>query len=104
MTYRGLFDAKVADTAASVTFSFALDLAPDETLSSASVTATVYSGTDLAPAAIISGAATITASQVSQIIIDGLEGVTYLLTCSVETSYGATLIRDGYLVVVSEEL
>jgi hypothetical protein len=102
MTYRGIFDAKITGTPVSVTFSFALELAVGETLSSASVAATVYSGTDAIPGAIISGSAAISEGQVTQIIINGVEGVTYLLTATVTTSAGESLTREGYLVIAPE--
>jgi len=99
MTYRGIFDAKITDIPVSVTFSFSFDLAAGETLSSASIAATVYSGTDATPSAILSGAPAISGGQVTQLIIDGAEGVTYLLTCTATTSAAETLTREGYLVI-----
>jgi len=99
MTYRGIFDAKIATIPVSVTFSFSFDLAVGETLSSASVAATVYSGTDPAASAIVFGSPAISGGQVTQIIINGVEGVTYLLTCTVTTSAGEVLSREGYLVI-----
>ena len=101
MTYRTILDAKEADTPSSALFSFALDLSAGETISTASVAATVYSGTDAAPSAIISGAASISGGEVTQIIIDGTEGVVYLLTCTVTTSAADTLVREAYLAVLS---
>ena len=99
MTYRAIFDVKETATPFSAAFSFATDLAVGETISSASVAATVYSGTDASPSAIISGSASISGGEVTQIIIDGTEGVTYTLTCTVTTSLSETLTRTGYLVV-----
>jgi len=99
MTYRGIFDVKDSATPVSLQFSFALDLAFAESISTASVTAAVYSGTDSTPSAIISGAAAIAAGEVTQTIIGGVEGVTYLMTCNVTTSLGNTLSRFGYLVI-----
>ena len=99
MTYRAILDVKDSITPIVVQFSFALDLTFGESLSAASVTPTVYSGTDTAPSSIISGAATIAAGEVQQTVIDGVEGVTYLMTCNVTTSLGNTLSRFGYLVI-----
>ena len=99
MTYRAIFDVKEASTPFSATFSFAIDLALGETLSSASVTAAVYSGTDPTPSAIISGAASSSGGEGTQILIDGVEGVIYLLVCLVGTSLGGTLTRTGYLAI-----
>ena len=99
MTYRAILDVKEAATPSSALFSFALDLSAGETISSASVAATVYSGTDVTPSAIISGAATISGGEVTQTLVNGTEGVVYLLTCTATTSASDTLTRTGYLVV-----
>jgi hypothetical protein len=104
MTYRGIFDAKISSIPGSVTFSVAADLEVGETISSSSVAATVYSGTDSTPSAIISGATSVTGGQVTQLIVNGVEGVTYLLTCTVLTSLGQTLTREGYLVIITPDL
>jgi len=99
MTYRAIFDVKEASTPFSATFSFSIDLAIGETISSASITAAVYSGTDAAPSALISGSASISGGEVTQIIIGGVEGVVYLLVCLVGTNLGSTLTRTGYLAI-----
>ena len=100
MTYRAQFDAKISDTPFSAVFQFALDFVAGETISTASVAATVYSGTDASPSSIISGSAQISGGQVTQVIVNGVAGVTYLLTCSVVTSLAQSLSQEGYLVVV----
>ena len=81
-------------------FDFASRLALGETLSTASTTATVYSGTDASPSAVISGAASISGTQVSQKLTAGTVGVTYLLTCTVTTSTSQTLILYAFLSIV----
>jgi hypothetical protein len=100
MTYRSILDAKISDTPTSVSFSFGIDLAVGETLSTASVTAATYTGTDAAPSALISGSAVISGEKVTQLIVDGVEGVVYLLVCVVTTSLSETLTRTGYLAIV----
>ena len=102
MFYRTLLDAKTALTLYSAIFDFAQDLAIGETLASAGVTATVYSGTDGTPSAILSGIPTISGKQVVQTIIDGVVGVTYYLTANAITSLGQPVQRVGFLVVVPE--
>jgi hypothetical protein len=72
------FSRKRIDEDLKLTFDFTNGLASAETISTAVVTATVYSGTDASPSAIISGVATISGALVTQKVIDGLEGVTYL--------------------------
>lgn len=81
-------------------FDFESSLAFGETISSQVVTATVYSGEDATPSAIVDGAATASGSVVSQSITDGEEGVIYDLTCTVETSLSQTLQLSGYLAIV----
>ena len=81
-------------------FSFLSLLAVGETLSGASTTVTVYSGTDASPSSIISGSATISGSNVSQKFTGGVSGVTYLITVTALTSAGQTLTITAYLPVL----
>lgn len=83
-------------------FDFASDLATAETISTQSVVATVYSGTDGSPSSIISGSATASGSVVSQKITAGVLGVIYKLLCTVTTSASQTLERSGYLAVIPD--
>lgn len=98
MTYRSIFDVKVSGTNFYAVFDFTSGLAIGETLASASTAATVYSGTDPAPASII-GSATISGGKVTQTITGGVVGVSYWLKCSSVTSLGKQLECSGYLVV-----
>ena len=54
MSYRSIFNAKISSTNFYAVFDFAQNLSITETISSASVTATVYSGTDASTSSIIS--------------------------------------------------
>ena len=84
-------------------FNFISSLGPTETIATAVVTCTVYSGTDLAPAAVINGvAATIVGQQVQQKVTAGVLGVIYELACSVLTSLGQTLELVGYMAVIPD--
>lgn len=83
-----------------IQFDFLSQLASGETISGATVTATLFSGTDGTPSAIISGAASVSGSIVTQKVIDGVVGVIYLLTCTVTTSLSAVKIIQGYLAVL----
>ena len=74
-------------------------LASGETISSASVTATVLSGTDPSPQNIVSGAATISGATVSQTITAGLEGVRYQLVLEITTSTGQIFETPARLYV-----
>lgn len=81
------------------TFDFTSSMASSETISTQVVTATVYSGTDASPSSIISGSATASGKIVSQKLTAGVEGVLYLIVCTITTNLGQTLIRDGVLAV-----
>lgn len=85
------------------TFDFTSRLAASETISTAVTTAAVYSGTDASPSSIISGSATISGQKVTQKIVAGTLGVTYLLTCTITTSLGQTLILAAYLTIIPND-
>lgn len=74
-------------------------LAVGETISSQSVTASVYSGTDASPSSIINGAATLSGNVVSQSITAGTVGVTYTLKCQITTSSSQTLQLTSFLTI-----
>lgn len=99
MSYRSIFDAKISSTNFRAVFNFLSNLGATETISSASTTATVLSGTDASPSSIISGAAAISGSTVTQTITGGTVGVTYILTCAIVTSLSRAYVLDGYLTV-----
>ena len=80
-------------------FDFLSLLSVGETLSSASCAASVYSGVDASPSAIISGVSTISGTKVRQFIIGGTVGVTYLIVCTVLTSLSEVLQISAHLVV-----
>lgn len=87
-----------------LSFSFLSALAVGETISTQSVAASVYSGTDATPAGTISGSASASGAVVSQ-LIDGTAavlGVVYHLICTITTSAGQTLQAGGYLVIVPD--
>jgi hypothetical protein len=100
MSYRTVFDVKNQGTNFYAVFDFSKDLAVGETISTASVAAVVYSGTDAGVAGIILGAATVSGKQVTQTITGGVIGVTYLLICAIATSATKVRMQDGYLAVV----
>lgn len=97
---RIILDPKTVAETRTIQFNFASELAVAETISSASVTAAVYTGTDPLPSNIVSGAASISGPLVSQNITAGLVGVTYTLVCSVITSTGQVLGLSAYLTII----
>ena len=84
------------------TFDFTSLLTAAETISTAGVTAIVYSGLDTAASSLISGTATISGKTVTQKVAGGVLGVTYVLKCSITTSLGQTLALSGFLAVVPD--
>lgn len=81
-------------------FDFSSRLATSETISTQTVTAAVYSGTDATPSAIVSGSATASGNIVTQAITAGTAGVTYTLTCTITTSASQTLILVALLTII----
>lgn len=96
---RVILPAKRQAAVVTAPFDFTALLANGTTISSATVTASVYSGTDPTPNAIISGTATISGSVVLQKIAAGVQGTVYSLICTAITSDGQTLELQGFLAV-----
>lgn len=94
------FPSKIDSADIFLSFDFVSQLATGETITGATVSADLFSGTDANPSAIVSGAETVSGSIVQQLIVDGVAGVIYLLSCAVTTSLGATKTIQGYLAVV----
>jgi hypothetical protein len=84
-------------------FDFSSDLAVGETISSATVTATVYSGTDASPSSILSGSDSTSGAVVSQNITAGTLGVIYELICAATTSLNQVLQQVGLLAIIPDE-
>ena len=97
---RVTFEGKLSAETVIETFDFTSRLAASETISTASVVCTVYSGTDASPSSVISGSATISGQKVTQKVTAGTEGVTYLLACTITTSLGQTLLLSAFLPII----
>lgn len=82
------------------TFDFTSKLAVGETISSAAVTAAVYSGSDAVPTSIVSGGPSISGAVVTQNFTAGILGTIYQVTCTVQTSLSHTFQLSGYLAIV----
>ena len=94
------FPPKLSGETKSFVFDFTSSLAIGETVSSASVVATVWSGNDPTPSGIVSGAASVSSPQVTQTITAGVVGTIYQLICSAVTSAGQTLLGYGLMTVL----
>lgn len=104
MTSRVDLPAKLVGESANYQFDFSSRLAVGETLSTAVVTASTYSGTDASPSSLVSGSASISGAVVTQKIVAGTLGVLYELLCTVTTSAGQTLLLAGFLAVLPDVL
>ncbi len=92
--------AKYQGEMKNVTFDFTSYLAISETISTQSVSVAVYSGTDPAPASLISGSASASGAVVTQAITGGVVGVMYTLLCTITTSAAQTLQMSASLTVL----
>lgn len=101
MTARTVFPPKGVAEQLGLQFFFASYLLPGETLSSANVSNSVYSGTDASPSAMI-GSIAVVSPTVTAEISGGVAGVVYYLLCTAVTSAGRDLSIGGYLAVTQE--
>jgi hypothetical protein len=84
-------------------FDFISVLAVSETISTATLTASVYSGNDPAPSALLSGGGIIqNVTQVAQLFTGGVLGVIYEILCKITTSLGQTLSQVAYLAIIPD--
>jgi hypothetical protein len=84
-----------------VTFNFLDLLAFGESITGATVAATVFSGTDSTPDDILSGLPVKSQVDVVQIVTGGVAGVIYEITCAVTTSDSNVLVKSGRLAVIT---
>jgi flagellar biosynthesis protein FliR len=97
---RAHLDSKLAGETVVETFDFISRLGVSETISAQTVTASVYSGVDANPSALVSGSASASGTVVSQAITGGVTGVTYVLLCTITTSAGQTLQLSALLTIL----
>jgi len=85
-----------------LTFDFISDLALGETLSTAVASFSVYSGD--ADAEVAFGSPVISGTQVVVTAAGDTEGVTFMVTITVVTSAGQTLMQSGFFAMTPEGL
>ena len=85
-----------------VAFDFSAVVPSTETISSSTWTATVVSGNDASPSAILYGSPVITGTTVKQVVTGGYSGVTYSLKASITTSGGSTYLGVALLPVQTQ--
>lgn len=98
---RQVLDELISGETRSITFPFADRMSTGETIVSCGVTATVHSGTDPTPAAVIVGTPAISGTNVTAQVTSSLPGTVYGLTAGATTSTGQVLKKQAYLTIVS---
>lgn len=93
------FSPKSPGETRTLVFDFISKLGAGETLVSATVTPTVWSGVDPTPSAIVSGTPSVSGTKAAAVITAGVDGTIYQLACIAVTSASQTLVLFGYLVV-----
>lgn len=93
------FSPKTPTEEVALSVDFADLLASGETIVSAGCAISVYVGVDAGVASMLSGSASISGAEVTQMIIDGLDGVYYKLVYTITTSAGQTLQETATLSV-----
>lgn len=101
--YRQIFSTKPPADARRLTFEFAQDLNPGETLVTVTPVVTVWSGADPTPAALITASAP-SGTQVIATASGGVDGTIYSIVMTVLTSLSQSLSRTGHLLVSSDSL
>ena len=95
----GTFSYKLTTENELFTFDYSPIIASGETINSASCTVQVKDGSDSSPSAILVGTPAISGSQVVQRVSGGLNGVTYRLEMTVNTSLTNIYTLVGDLAV-----
>ena len=96
------FDEKSLSEVIPLTVNFQDRLQFSESITGATVTASVFSGTDPTPAAILSGAPTFASGAVTQVITGGVVGVIYSIVFIAAGSATHTYVKVGRLAVTAD--
>jgi len=84
-----------------ITFDYSKDLQPFETLTSATVTVNVLSGTDNNPGAMKIGSASVFHAMAMQKVFGGVAGTKYSFRCVATTTNNRQLVCVGVMNVVN---
>ncbi|MCC6193749.1 MAG: hypothetical protein IT518_04700 [Burkholderiales bacterium] len=93
-----ILEVKHPSEVVNINFDFTAELGA-ETISTKVTTAATLAGTDASPGDVINGAATESAGVVIQSVRQGLASCDYLLSCTIATSGGRTIVLQGILPV-----
>lgn len=96
---RTIFSAKKVSESVNFIWDFISSLAPGETILTNQITATTYMGNDTNPAGIVGGPAVVSGTQVFQLILGGLIGQIYAVSCNITTSTGQSITESAYLAI-----
>lgn len=91
---------KFADEVLQVTFPYASEIGA-ASITAQVVTVSVVSGTDASPAALLSGSAQVSGSEVRQLVTGGVAGVRYKLHCLATFNDNRKLAREYFFDVVA---
>jgi len=94
-----IFPAKRIGSTLNLTADFTSLLAVGETISLPFVSATVYSGVDPTPSAILSGSPSVSGNVVTQKVTAGVLGTIYSLLFLAVTSTNETIELQGFLAI-----
>jgi hypothetical protein len=98
-----IFDAKAVGETNPYVVNFSDRLTGGESLNGASVTVTVFSGTDASPSSMLSGSATYDAyGNVTQNLTGGVAGVVYNIAFTVTATGSHNYVKVGQLAVISD--
>lgn len=101
---RIILPPQLVGTVQSQSFDFTSLLASGETISTQSVVASVWTGTDASASAIVSGSASASGAVVTQAIslVGKTAGTIYELLCTITTSASQTLKISAFLAAVPD--
>jgi hypothetical protein len=103
VTTRIITPSKLVSETIGVTFDFTSKLVAGDSVASATTSATVYTGVDSTPSAILSGGPTITGTaQIIQKATAGVVGVIYEILCTATTTLGYVMSLSTYLAVTQD--
>lgn len=99
-----IFESKAVGETIPYTVNFSDRLQFGETINGASITVSVFSGTDASPSSMISGIATYTAAgNVTQTLTGGVAGVIYNIVYLVTGTNSHNYVKVGQLSVIAND-
>jgi hypothetical protein len=97
-----IFPVKPQDETRLVTVDFVGRMSPTDSIVAANCWVEMHGGVDFKPSAILSGVASWSGTEVSQMVTLGEIGNIYRLSFQVTTAQGQTLQMSGFLVIIPD--